>query len=286
MEKLIPEGMNFLLLESLWCLPAAKKYKDANPGCKIVSIIADTTFLPERMTFARRMFYWLYLKSVDAFICESNRICKDAYEFMNHGSFMRPIYMQRPFISSVCKLKKDMSFNSNILFIGSASPEKGSVQAADAMKYLYGDKNGSGRFELLLVGDCGEALNPPKHSNVVACGRVPSLQEYFDKCTYYLHPSNFDACPTTVWEAMSVGLIPIITKDVGQAELFEGDLSILLLDSNDSEVIAKKIKEIESLSKDRKEKLRKACMRLASKYNAKYSIMEFRRLFRDIVAFW
>ena len=44
----IPDS-DILLLESLYCLPFAKRYKQKiNPQCKIISIIADTSFWKEK----------------------------------------------------------------------------------------------------------------------------------------------------------------------------------------------------------------------------------------------
>ena len=278
MKKPIPKRCAFLLLESPYCLPYAKEYKNANPGCKVVQIIADTTFLPVKLWLARRLYYWLYMGCVDAFIVQSQRIRSDALIY----GIRKPIYVLRSSIANKCEPKRNKMYNNNMLFVGNSVREKGSIEAANAMRYLYGDKTGKGRFELFLVGSCCDNIHPERSSNIVAYGKVSSLKEYFDKCTYYLHPSDFDPCPSSVWEAMYAGLLPIITQDVGQSELFDGELSVLVLDSNEPKVIADKVREIDALSKNKKHRLQRLCMKLVSNYTKEKSLREFKKVFADV----
>lgn len=50
-------GSDILLLESLYCAPFARRYKKKNPDCRVICIIADTSFWSERLGVLRRVFY-------------------------------------------------------------------------------------------------------------------------------------------------------------------------------------------------------------------------------------
>lgn len=280
MKKPIPKGMDFLLLESLYCLPSAADYKNKNPDCRIIAIIADTSFLQERLSLLRRLYYWLYLDNVDAFIPQSKRIADDIkryYGCCDYGMCPIPIFVCRPFFVNKCEPKRNKEYCNGLLFIGNAVKEKGSREAADAMEFLPD-------FRLKLVGSCAPEgmYRASKNSdiiNVFAFGKVPSLKPHFDDATYLLHPSSFDPSPVVVWEAMYAGLLPIITRDVGQAELFKDKLQVLLLDDNKPETIAKKVKELHALPKKEKDELRRLCRKLVLQYTEEKSINKFKEVF-------
>ncbi|MCD6371275.1 MAG: hypothetical protein J7L39_00975, partial [Candidatus Aenigmarchaeota archaeon] len=68
-------GYDILFLESLYCLPFASKAKIKNPNIKLISLIADTSFCPQKLSVFRRLYYrisklWL----VDGFVTVSNQI--------------------------------------------------------------------------------------------------------------------------------------------------------------------------------------------------------------------
>jgi len=259
-----------LLLESLYCLPFAKKYKQKiNPQCKIISIIADTSFWRRKLSLARRIYYALYLDCVDGFIAVSERIKKDILNYVD-----RPVEVVRPFF--VGKFQKEtINFEKKILFVGNEVKEKGFPKLIKAMELLPD-------FELFLVGDCYKAINKTPQNTRVE-GRVPRLEKYFNSCSYYVHPADFDPCPASVFEAMYAGLIPIITKDVGQSELFTKDLRCLILENNNPETIAKKLMEVHGYSTTRKRRIVKRCREIAKRYTKERSIREFKKAFYRLV---
>lgn len=265
----IPES-DFLLIESLYCAPFAKKYKKLHPECTIISLIADTSFWEKKYGLARKLYYKLYLKSVDGFIAVSERIAKDAEKMTG-----RPVFVVRPFLVNKHNIKKGR-FGKNLLFIGNAAEEKGFGNAIKAMGKLSD-------FDLYLVGTCHKKIPKKQRENVHIECVVPSLEKYLKICSYYIHPADFDPSPVTVWEAMHAGLIPIISKNVGQSDLFTGKLKILVLENNTPETITKKIVELDGLSERKKQSLRKLCKKLVSKYTKENSIREFRKKFHMLV---
>jgi len=260
-----------LLLESLYCLPFARRYKKrVNPKTKIISIIADTSFWKKKMTLSRRVYYKLYLDYVDGFIAVSEKIKKDIQEYIE-----RPVEVVRPFLVHKYN-KRKTEFNKKILFIGNEVKEKGFLKLVEAMKFLP-------KFELFLVGNCYKAVDKiPK--NVHVEGRVKSLNPYFNECSFYVHPADFDPYPVSVFEAMYAGLIPIITKNVGQAEILKKEgLNELILENNKPETIAEKILEIENKSVTWKKTVSKRCKEIAERYTKEKSVKEFKKAFKKLL---
>ncbi len=260
------EGSELLLLESLYCAPFARKYKKRNPDCKVACIIADTSFWSERLGVLRRMFYWRYLGYVDGFVAVSERIKRDIQGYID-----RPVVVVRPFPVNKFSPKR-REFNRKVLFVGNEVEAKGFGYLVKSMDHLPD-------FELFLVGDCCEKIRTKK-ANVHAEGRVPSLRPYFEECSVYAHPADFDPCPSAVWEAMYAGLIPVISDGVGQSELFKGDLKKLVLKKNDPKSIAEKIKEVYAISG--KKGLIEKCERLSNEYTKEKSVRCFKRSFSQL----
>lgn len=261
------QGSNLLLLESLYCAPFAKRYRKKNPDCKVVCIIADTSFWSERLGILRKLFYWRYLPLVDGFVAVSDRIKRDIQGYVD-----RPAVVVRPFLVNKFRPRR-RGFEKRALFIGNEAKEKGYGHLVKAMRYLPD-------FELFLVGDCSKKIRT-KEPNVHVEGRVPSLKPYFEKCSLYVHPADFDPCPSVVWEAMYAGLIPVISKGVGQSELFERDLRRLVLTQNNPKQIAEKISEIYEFPG--KEALVKKCMRLSNEYTKEKSTARFKKSFARLL---
>jgi len=261
------KGSDLLILESLYCAPFARRYKKENPECKVISIIADTSFWSERLSILRKIYYRRYLPIVDGFIAVSERIKRDIQNYVS-----KPVEVVRPFLVNKFRPRKRV-FEREILFIGNEAKEKGYGNLVKSMDYLPD-------FELFLVGDCYRKVRARK-PNIHVEGRVPKLDPYLEKCSIYAHPADFDPCPVSVWEAMYAGLLPIITKGVGQSELFSGDLERLVLEKNDPKSIADKIQEVYSIPDKRK--LIKECMKLSENHTREKSIARFKKSFYQLL---
>lgn len=260
-------GADLLLLESLYCAPFAKRYKKKNPACKVICIIADTSFWKERLRILRKIYYKRYLGIVDGFVAVSNRIKNDIQSYVD-----KPVVVVRPFVVNKFRPRK-RDFSKKILFIGNEAKEKGYSYLVKSMNYLPD-------FELFLVGDCYKKIRTKK-ANIHVEGTVPSLNPYFEKCSIYAHPADFDPCPSVVWEAMYAGLIPIISGGVGQSELFKGGLKRLVLSKNDPKSIADKITEIYNFKGKRR--LIEKCKRLSEEYKKENSTARFKKSFSQLI---
>ncbi len=260
------EGSDVLLLESLYCAPFARKYKREHPDTRVLCIIADTSFWSERLCILRKAFYKRYLSYVDGFFPVSERIKRDIQSYID-----RPAEVTRPFPVNRYRPRKG-GFNREILFIGNDAEEKGFGHLVKAMKYLPD-------FELSLVGTCARKIKT-KAPNIHVPGKVNSLDPYFEKCSIYAHPADFDPCPSVVWEAMYAGLIPIISRGVGQHEVFTGGLAKLVLNNNNPKTIARKITEVTELKN--KKQIISNCKRVVADYSKPKSIARFKKAFAKL----
>lgn len=258
-----------LLLESLYCLPFAKRYHDKNPECKIICIIADTSFWKEKLNILRKVYYWKYLRYVDAFITVSERIKRDILDTTH-----KKVEVVRPFPINTYN-KKVYNFNKNILFIGNDAREKGYGKLVAAMKYLKD-------YELYLVGSCSYKVKS-NIKNIHKEGRVESIKKYLELCSLYAHPADFDPCPVSVFEAMFSGIIPIITRGVGQSELIPKNREYLILEDNSPEKIAESIIFVNGLSKKTKLSIAKEMKKISSMYTEKKSTGEFKIKFNQLL---
>ncbi|MBI5331966.1 MAG: glycosyltransferase [Candidatus Aenigmarchaeota archaeon] len=298
---------DILLIESLYCLPFAKKYKIAKSQsdlvkmtespdkksisdlaigtteqsksiisktkeCKIIAMIVDTSFWLEKLSIFRKLYYSLYLDVVDGFMTLSERSKKDIEKFMkDNGYKKKPIIVIRPFMANAIKPSKK-TLNKNILFIGNEAEEKGYLKLVKAMDYLPD-------FQLYLVGNCKQKLPKKLPKNIHIEGRVNNLKKYMEICTYYCHPADFEPFGVAPLEAMYAGLIPILTKDVGMTEIFTTSLKKLLLSDNSPEHIARMVQFIDRLAIDEKTDIIKESKRLASGYTKEKNIKLFKNQF-------
>ena len=151
-----------------------------------------------------------------------------------------------------------------------------------AVKLLNKEKR---KFNLYLVGRC-ESTVKENYKWLYKEGFVKpkSLKSYFKKCSIYVHPADFDPCPVSVFEAMSAGMIPIITKNVGQYDIFvENGLNELVLEDNSPEAIAKKILDIYKKPKFWKRKISLKCKKIARNYRKEKQAKLFKKKFYKLL---
>ena len=150
----------------------------------------------------------------------------------------------------------------------------------DAVKIL----NDKGyEYKLYMVGSCVSKIKadyPWLHKE----GFQENLDKYFKQCSMYIHPADFDSCPVTVFEAMASGLIPIITKNVGESDILDDNgLECLILENNQPEIIAEKILEMGDHDEQWKKNISLQCREISSEYNKESQSKEFKRVFNELI---
>lgn len=277
--KSIFDGARYdvILVEGGLGLPHAVLKKMKYSKTRIVLLNADTLLydLPNMNPVKKSVVKFL-LSYVDGFIAISplnKRIASQLYP-------EKPIVDVYPYGSNNrFDLNCDLNSN-NILFIGNTESCKRFDLLVDAVEIL---NNRGDNFNLFLVGTCVDSVEsdfPWLHKE----GFIEDLGNYLKKCSLYVHPADFDSCPVTVFETMSAGMIPIITENVGEADILKDvGLECLLLDTNDPEAIADKIVEIHRQDNEWKKIVSDKCKEVTSNFNPKNQSKKFKIAFRELL---
>jgi glycosyltransferase involved in cell wall biosynthesis len=268
---------DIILVEGGQGLPHAVLKKIKNPKTKIILLYADTLLydLPNNNPIKKLTVKFL-LSYVDGFIAISplnKRIASGYYPD-------KPIVYVYPYGSNNrFQIECDLD-SKNLLFIGNNEMCKRFDLLVDAIKIL----NEKGyEYDLYLVGSCVDKIGadfPWLHKE----GIQENLDKYFKRCSMYVHPADFDSCPVTVFESMSSGLIPILTENVGEADILrDNGLNCLVLEDNKPEIIAEKILEIEGKDMEWKKNVSLKCKDISSNYNEETQSKEFKRVFEELI---
>lgn len=180
-------------------------------------------------------------------------------------------------LNPFCDLKKYSSINAdinskNICFIGFINKFKGVDIAINVFEKV---KENYKEAEFYIIGK-GKIETMKKVDGVKALGRVESLEGYLKKCSIYLHLASFDPYPVSVLEAMSCGLIPIVSDDTGTKELVK-KISRELIVKSEEEAI-KKIKELFSNPKKMQE-LSLKCKEVVKTQSKEENVKKFQEIF-------
>ncbi|GAB6056272.1 glycosyltransferase [Methanobacterium alkalithermotolerans] len=262
-------------LEGGMCLPYAYIKKLFNPRMKIILLNADNFFyiLPRSnwIKFNIMIFFLSYVDNIIA-ISAMNKIEASKY-FAGDIKVVNSFGVNNYF-------HNNPHLNSNkLLFIGSHRLDKRYDLLIKAVELLNNEKF---KFELYLVGSCCDNIDvdfPWLHKE----GFQKNIKYYFEKCSMYIHPSDFDPCPVTIFEAMSAGILTLITKCTGQSDIFsKNNLGCLILEDNDPEIIAEKINEIYQKPFSWKKKISRQCVNTSKKYSQKNQTEKFSAIFKKI----
>ncbi len=268
------DDYDVLFLESGTCIPAAVLKKGRNT--KVVLLNADPLFYDmPKINYIKRKIIEHLLSYVDVLIVNSelNRSLASKY-------FDRDIYKVYPFgVNSNFDLECDLESNK-VLFIGNEGNYKGYNSLLKAIKKL--NKNGN-MYDLYMVGSSSDKIKE-NHEWLHKEGfQYNKLNQYFEKCSIYVHPAEYESFGAVVLEAMSVGLIPLITKNSGASEILkDNDLEFLILDGNDADLIADKIREITNKPMAWKKQVSMKCREISAYYTRDKQLKKFKNVFDDI----
>ncbi len=246
-----------------------------NPdGKKIILIAEDTLFKLEKMQNFKKKYILKLIQKADGFLAISS-LCKDL--LLKYTE--KPASVVYPFPhKEFFHVKSDVE-SKNILFIGRNDKTKGFLEIVKAVKIL---RQKDPEWNLYLIGKCSDSV--VAEDGIIPLGFVDKMETYFARCSLHVHPALFDPCPATVFETMNSGMIPIISRNTGQAEIFvkEG-LGKLILDSLDPKNIAEKILEVYSLDKKTlSRKSKKLSMKFREKQRLEIFRKEFNKLLNDL----
>jgi glycosyltransferase involved in cell wall biosynthesis len=115
-----------------------------------------------------------------------------------------------------------------VCFVGAFIPIKGLHLVPDVAHRLRGE---GVRVTFMLIGGTeesrltrlilrkAETFGVREYIKIVKPLPRAELVNLLRRCSVYLHPSLFDAFPVSVVEAMALGVVPVIAKYVGAAEI-------------------------------------------------------------------
>lgn len=259
-------------------LPMATLKKIKHPKTRIILLNADKFFyLISRTTFLKKVLMNILLKFVDEIIAISELNKKMASEHFP----TEKIHVVNSFGVNVNFETQAPLNNKNILFIGDERvSDKRFDNLVDAVKYLN-EKDAN--LNLYLVGSCGNVIKE-NFSWLHKIGYTKNPEKYFKKCSLYVHPADFDPCPVVIFEAMSAGLIPLVSKYTGQSDiLIDNDLESLVLNNNDFYTISQEILNFYSLENDTKKNISKKCKDISSKYTEESQKNKFKEIFLKLI---
>ncbi|MFB2623665.1 glycosyltransferase family 4 protein [Methanothermobacter marburgensis] len=260
-------------------LPLAVLKRLKNPQTKIILLNADKFFyLISRTSFPKRWLMSFLISFVDHIIAVSEmnkRFASDYFDSTN--------------ISVVNAFGVNVSFDincridtSNILFIGDHRiSDKRFDNLVEALNLLNKDKEG--KFRLYLIGSCCDVVEED-FNWLHKVGFTKHPEEYFSECSIYVHPAEFDPFPVSVLEAMSAGIIPIITENTGQSDVLKKHgLGFLIMDDNEPANIAKKILEIYSKPVEWKKEVSLKCKEISRIFSKENQVKKFKKTFNEIL---
>ena len=248
------------------------------PGAKTVTMMKELTFwifdlLPGyKQHFLRKLF------SINAGIITDTEMMKALVQ--KHIDV--PVEVVHPFCAQPFLENKPKLEERKVIFIGSfESPNKGYNELMEAFRLLrHGDD-----WELYMVGKRGTELVKERMQGLHITNHVPSLKPYLAKCSIYVHPARFEPFGITVLEAMSAGLIPVVTRMTGVSEVLEKNgLKKLVVKDNNPDRLAKKILEVHDYGLDKKKRISDKCKKIVKGgYLERRGLEKFRQAFYRIL---
>lgn len=157
------------------------------------------------------------------------------------------------------------------LFLSRLHEKKNIIALAQA--WVSGTLNNNPRFQLKIAGpDQGELekLQPflLKSDNIQYLGSVfgDKKKELLQSSSFFVLPSFSEGLPSSLLEAMSYGLVPVITEGCNLSEVFSANLGVRI--TTDAEDIRVKLEETSGWTNEKINNIAKDCYRfIADNYS-------------------
>ncbi|MBR9832943.1 glycosyltransferase family 4 protein [bacterium] len=133
-------------------------------------------------------------------------------------------------------------------------------------------------LQIELLNNCSLSCKRAIHF----IGHADKIDDYLKDGSIYYHTSRGDAFPTVVLEAMSAGLIPIVSNWTGSKEVVT-KVDKKLIVSLDKVQIANKILEVVNLDNDEKSRLSQKSKEVSSLFTEEYALKHYQKTFKQII---
>ena len=281
----------FILVDNLHVSPVImRKLGLIKKSQKIICHLGSHTLF---FTMTKKFSKWtnylhkFLLENYDALICEgqmavdiTKRIVPDQkvyYSFLG---------LKKDQIVRLSQIQPDLN-STRILFIGNIESDfrydyKGIDLILKAIKVF----NGTSREKLTIdiIGKWSED-QMVKAKDILPCQiNFLGYQDFYPqlhKYQIYLHCSRGDAFPTTSLEAMTAGLLTIVSDWTGTKEIVEKVNKRLVTDLDPMSISAT-LGYLLSLNSNEKKRLSDRFRKIAQSYTFEKAVINYQRIFRDL----
>ncbi len=185
-----------------------------------------------------------------------------------------------PYDDSFTKIRSNIN-SLNLICIGIKSRDRKGTSKIVALA----QKLPSHQFYIL-----GNTRFLPRHL-LSEINNIPNLHlpgrvlphEYIKKCTFFILPGEYDAGPIALTEAISAGLIPIISDKLGGQDLVKLIASDLIIPGNNIQKYQDKIVELSLVSSSHRSKLSHKARKIGKFWQRKNGMKDFKVKFNQLL---
>lgn len=205
----IPSNTDLLLCEGGAEILTGALWKRRNPEGKVVLIVDDPKLylLPKMRPWEKKLYGWA-LQFFDLFIPTTPLMENFIPLYLRNRSKIVELFVDAEHYSG------RPSTERNVIFVGRVGHEKGVDRIIETFNILLEDFPES---RLFIVGDgpLKNKLERKTGKNVIWTGYMDDPKIYFEKASIYLNLARIEPAGIAVLEGMCMGLVPVITEDVG-----------------------------------------------------------------------
>jgi glycosyltransferase involved in cell wall biosynthesis len=284
------------LIDNLHIAPVLMKLLFLRKNQKIVVHLGShTLYFLHSHRFSRlveRIHLWA-LARYDALICEGRMAAELAQGLLGdecpptYETFLGPPAERS---QALAALQPDLG-GRMILFISSGpGPSRMHYKGLDLMIDAFAiaaqrdtdlEFNILGDWDADVVEPCLARVSEDVRSRVHFRGRVDDVENWLERAALYLHCTRGDAFPTATVEAMTAGLVPIVSEWTGTRQIIE-EVDAKLIAPMDPAGIAEKIGWYFALDGSERKRLATECRRLARGYTEETARAHYRETFTTV----
>ena len=139
-----------------------------------------------------------------------------------------------------------------------------------------------GDWDKEVVEECTKLMDDDNKERLIFTGRVNDIEKYIESSSLYLHCSRGDAFPTSSIEAMTAGLVPIVSEWTGTKQIVEKIDKRLVVKLDESE-IAERILWYFDLDHETKASLSEKSRIEAAHFTEEKSTLHYQKVFEEII---
>ncbi|APD05852.1 sucrose-phosphate synthase [Flavobacteriaceae bacterium UJ101] len=211
-------------------------------------------------------------------VCISEESLKSFEELYSTDS-AKMIYNGRKLEESTGEIENydKEKFNTIFLHVGRFDEAKNQINLVKAFNNILKEYP---KILLLIIGEGDKKikleLEKYTSDHIILLGRKTNVNEYMKVSQAFILPSIFEGMPISLIEAMSHGLIPIVSRVGGMKNMVENMKNGLLLDGHDIESIEKGLLDFLNLEGEIKEEMkRKVKIDFLEKYSIEKCVKQY-----------